>query len=112
MLALTFWEWAEARIRAAKGEEEEEERHWSDNLAADEDDVDDEEYEDEDGEPVLVAPSRKRQIIRKAEKRKESRRERREAQPVLPVFSAGDYELPPLNLLSKTQYGPARRYFR
>ena len=52
-------------------------------------------------EKPLVAPARKRQIIRKETKNKESRRERREAQPVLPVFSAGDYELPPLNLLAK-----------
>ena len=58
--------------------------------------------EDEDAdERPLVAPARKRQIIRKETKRKESRRERREAQPVLPVFSSGDYELPPLNLLAK-----------
>ncbi len=49
----------------------------------------------------LIAPARKRQIIRKETKRKESRRERREAQPVLPVFSSSDYELPPLNLLAK-----------
>ncbi|PQA88235.1 FtsK/SpoIIIE family DNA translocase [Hyphococcus luteus] len=57
---------------------------------------------DEDGEPVLAAPARKRKIIReKAKKKKESRRERREAQPSLPVFSAEDYELPPLNLLAK-----------
>ncbi|MHA7873655.1 MAG: DNA translocase FtsK 4TM domain-containing protein, partial [Hyphococcus sp.] len=49
---------------------------------------------DESGEPVLAAPARKRKIIRKKTKDRESRRERREAQPVLPVFSAGDYELP------------------
>jgi len=64
-----------------------------------------EEYEDEeldeDGEPVLSAPSRKRKIIRKNARSRESKRERREVQPVLPVFSAGDYELPPLNLLAK-----------
>ncbi|MEO1135988.1 MAG: DNA translocase FtsK, partial [Pseudomonadota bacterium] len=58
---------------------------------------------DENGEPVLAAParSRKRKIIRKKAKSAESRRERREAQPSLPVFSADDYELPPLNLLAK-----------
>lgn len=56
---------------------------------------------DENGEPVLTAPARKRNIIRKKTKRKESRRERREVQPVLPVFSAEDYELPPLHLLTK-----------
>ncbi len=57
------------------------------------------EYEDED--TVLAAPRRKRRIIRKDLKASDSRRERREAQPVLPVFSAGTYELPPLNLLAK-----------
>ena len=65
---------------------------------------DSEEVEDDadaTDEKPLVAPARKRQIIRKETKNKESRRERREAQPVLPVFSAGDYELPPLNLLAK-----------
>ena len=72
--------------------------------AADDADADVYEIDDEAGEkePALVASKRKRQIIRKETKRKESRRERREAQPALPVFSAGDdYELPPLNLLSK-----------
>ena len=59
---------------------------------------------DDEGEPVLAAPSRKRQIIRKKMKSRESKRERREAQPVLPVFSAGDYELPPLNLLAKPHH--------
>lgn len=56
---------------------------------------------DENGEPVLIAPARQRKIIRKKAKSSESRRERREAQPSLPVFSADDYELPPLNLLAK-----------
>ena len=55
----------------------------------------------ETDEPVLATPSRKRKIIRKKLKSTDSRRERREAQPVLPVFSAGTYELPPLNLLAK-----------
>ncbi len=68
-------------------------------------DEEDDEYEydevDEDGEAVLAAPARKRKIIRKHGKSRESKRERREAQPVLPVFTAGDYELPPLNLLAK-----------
>jgi len=61
---------------------------------------------DENGEPLLTAPKRsererKRNIIRKKAKKAESRRERREAQPTLPVFSADNYELPPLNLLAK-----------
>lgn len=59
---------------------------------------------DEDGEPLLAAPARagrKRNIIRKHGKKRESRRERREIQPSLPVFSADNYELPPLNLLAK-----------
>ena len=85
------------------------ERFDRDGAAEDAIDADDElesEYEDEeddgdDEERPLAAPARKRQIIRKETKRKDSRRERREAQPVLPVFSAGDYELPPLNLLAK-----------
>jgi DNA segregation ATPase FtsK/SpoIIIE, S-DNA-T family len=73
---------------------------------AEEDDEEGEyEYEEgdeyEEDEPELVAPERKRKIIRKKTKLRESKRERREAQPVLPVFSAGDYELPPLNLLAK-----------
>ena len=62
----------------------------------------DAEYEsEEDKEPVLAAPRRSRRIIRKSLKSSDSRRERREAQPLLPVFSAGTYELPPLNLLAK-----------
>ena len=74
-----------------------------------EDDLEDDEelgslYEEDEDESVLVAPSRKRKIIRKKEKSKESKRERRESQPVLPVFSAGDYELPPLNLLAKPHH--------
>lgn len=55
----------------------------------------------EDDEPELAAPLRKRKIIRKKMKQKSSGRERRESQPTLPVFSAGDYELPPLGLLAK-----------
>jgi len=80
---------------------------------SDDDEEDDEDYEhdnEEEGSDVedgtgfeseLVAPSRKRKIIRKKLNSREGKRERREKQPVLPVFSAGDYELPPLNLLSK-----------
>ncbi len=73
------------------------------------DDLEDEEelgslYEEDEDEPELGAPSRKRKIIRKKQKSTESKRERRESQPVLPVFSAGDYELPPLNLLAKPHH--------
>ncbi|MEO1253096.1 MAG: DNA translocase FtsK 4TM domain-containing protein, partial [Pseudomonadota bacterium] len=65
------------------------------------DDEDVDAFDEEDaGEPVLRAPSRKRKIIRSQTKTKKGNRERREAQPVLPVFS-GDYELPALNLLAK-----------
>lgn len=84
--------------------EEDDEEEWEDEDA-EEGDLETE-Y-DEDGEPILAAPqrqasaSKKRKIIRKKTKRAESKRERREAQPTLPVFSANDYELPPLNLLSK-----------
>ena len=56
-----------------------------------------------DSEPVLAAPARKRKIIRKDTKSKQSKRERKEAEPVLPVFSADDYELPALGLLAKPQ---------
>ena len=65
----------------------------------------DEDYDSEAAEAEhddeLVAPIRKRNIIRKSRTRKSSRREAREMQPELPVFSPGSYELPPLNLLSK-----------
>ncbi len=78
-------------------------------FSEEEEDDEDEEYDDEDSdaedgtafEPELTAPSGKRKIIRKKLNAREGKRERREKQPVLPVFSAGDYELPPLNLLSK-----------
>jgi S-DNA-T family DNA segregation ATPase FtsK/SpoIIIE len=71
--------------------------------AADEADADDEEIGevDENGEPPLVAPSRKRAIIRKDEPRKTGKREAREAQHELPVFKPGSYELPQLGLLGK-----------
>ncbi len=92
----SVYDWIAARFDRERAEEEAEF------------DDDDEAYDyaveedgEVDGERPLAAPARKRQIIRKETKRKESRRERREAQPVLPVFSAGDYELPPLNLLAK-----------
>ncbi|GJL90664.1 MAG: hypothetical protein DHS20C04_03230 [Hyphococcus sp.] len=85
---------------------------WRERLTGAETEDDEEEYEedgdldaeyDEDGEPILAAPARnrKRKIVRKRNKKKESRRETREAQPSFPVFSADDYELPPLGLLAK-----------
>jgi len=49
-----------------------------------------------------VSADRKRKIIRSEKKKRNSRREVREAQHHLPVFEPGSYELPPLNLLSKT----------
>jgi len=55
----------------------------------------------QDGDMALRAPVRRRKIIRKKTKLPASKRERREAQPMLPVFSAGSYELPPLHLLAK-----------
>jgi S-DNA-T family DNA segregation ATPase FtsK/SpoIIIE len=69
----------------------------------------DEDYLDEDGEPALVASKRgrKRKIIRKHATRRSGKREAREAQHELPVFSPGDYELPPLNLLAKPE--PSKR---
>lgn len=90
---------------------------------AEEDEYEYEEYEEdydedalegeEEEEPALAAPARekepsarrKRQIIRKKNRTEQSKRERREVQPALPVFSAGDYELPPLNLLAKPKPG-------
>ncbi|MFQ5562062.1 MAG: DNA translocase FtsK 4TM domain-containing protein [Parvularculaceae bacterium] len=53
------------------------------------------------GEPPLVAPARRRNIIRKKTAKRAGKRERREAQPELPVFEPGTYELPPLHLLAK-----------
>ena len=62
-----------------------------------------------DGEPVLVAPrrdkKRRRKIIRKNAARQPGRREVREAQHELPVFTPGSYEFPPLNLLGKPEQG-------
>ena len=78
-------------------EEEYEEEYEADEAEAF---VDEEEYEEDD------APSRKRQIIReKPAKKKESKREVRERQPDLPVFSPSSYQLPPLNLLAKRKPG-------
>ena len=70
----------------------------------------DEEYDeevgdlDEDEEPELTAEPKRRNIIRKKLKKKASRREARELQPELPVFSSGSYEFPPLNLLAKPRH--------
>jgi S-DNA-T family DNA segregation ATPase FtsK/SpoIIIE len=73
-----------------------------DDSDANYDDEDHSEDADEDGEPPLVAPARKRNIIREEEKKKKpGRREAREAQPELPVFKPGSYELPALGLLAK-----------
>ncbi|MCB2097147.1 MAG: DNA translocase FtsK 4TM domain-containing protein [Parvularculaceae bacterium] len=58
---------------------------------------------DEDEEPPLVAAPRKRNIIRKNETKKPGKREAREAQPELPVFRPGSYELPALSLLGKPE---------
>jgi S-DNA-T family DNA segregation ATPase FtsK/SpoIIIE len=71
-----------------------------------EDNVSEDEDVEEEGdgsmdEPPLVAPSRKRAIIRKDEARKTGKREAREAQQELPVFKPGSYELPALGLLGK-----------
>ena len=88
-------EFIEARLEARQEEAEDD---GDETVIGDLEGFDD---EDEEGEPVLAAPSRRRNIIRKKNQQRKSKREKREAQPVLPVFSAGDYELPPLNLLSK-----------
>ncbi|MEQ1929731.1 MAG: DNA translocase FtsK 4TM domain-containing protein [Parvularculaceae bacterium] len=58
---------------------------------------------EEDTEPPLVAPLKKRQIIRRKSANGRGAREHREAQAELPVFEPGSYEFPPLNLLAKPQ---------
>lgn len=69
---------------------------------AEDDDEEAFEQEDDSAENDDVMAARgKRRIIRKEDKRKQGRREAREAQRQLPVFDAGEYELPPLNLLAK-----------
>ncbi|MFZ5618400.1 MAG: DNA translocase FtsK 4TM domain-containing protein [Pseudomonadota bacterium] len=73
----------------------------SGDLETNEDDPDTNDVEDETGEPSLVAPARRRNIIRKEEVKKPGKREAREAQPELPVFKPGSYELPALALLGK-----------
>ena len=87
------------------------------DAAADNGDLD-EDYEDydasedefdEDAEPPLVATPRKRNIIRKTEGRKEGKREAREAQPELPVFKPGSYELPALSPAVRCIHGTHRQ---
>jgi len=91
------------RLTGAKAEDDEDEYEDGEEYEEDSDGDIETEY-DEDGEPILAAPSRKssggrkRKIVRKRNKKKESRRESREAQP---TFSADNYELPPLSLLAK-----------
>jgi S-DNA-T family DNA segregation ATPase FtsK/SpoIIIE len=58
------------------------------------------------GEPPLVAPSRKRQIIRRKTAGAAGRREVAGAQAELPVFAPGTYEFPPLALLARPQGRP------
>ncbi len=70
-------------------------------------DASDDEFDDE-AEPPLVAASKKRNIIRKSEEKKTGRRETREAQPELPVFKPGSYELPALSLLAKPEARKAK----
>jgi S-DNA-T family DNA segregation ATPase FtsK/SpoIIIE len=81
-------------------EEEEGEEDYEDEEEDDEDDEEWEEEEEEDADETVSAHG-KRRIIRKQEKRKQGAREAREAQRKLPVFDAGEYELPPLNLLAR-----------
>jgi S-DNA-T family DNA segregation ATPase FtsK/SpoIIIE len=59
--------------------------------------------EDDYGKASAAAPAaaKRRTIIREVEERRPSRREAKEAQPELPVFKPGSYELPPLSLLAK-----------
>ena len=93
-----------ARFGALRGRKEDEAAQEEGADAHEEGEAFEEEAEDEAPEEIAA---RKRRIIRKKNKAAQSKRERRETQPVLPVFSAGDYELPPLNLLAKAN--PARR---
>ncbi|MEK7265277.1 MAG: DNA translocase FtsK 4TM domain-containing protein [Pseudomonadota bacterium] len=76
----------------------------------DEDYVDEDDSEDEfeDEEEPLAAGPKKRNIIRKTEEKKAGKRESREAQPELPVFRPGSYELPALSLLGKPETRKAR----
>jgi S-DNA-T family DNA segregation ATPase FtsK/SpoIIIE len=67
-----------------------------------------EDEDDEDAEPPLVATPKKRNIIRKNDEKKAGKREAREAQPELPVFKPGSYELPALGLLAKPEARKAR----
>ena len=105
---IDIYEWVTARLDAINSSREDEDTGDYDEEEGDEEyeyeEDEDGEEDDEDEEPELVAPARKRKIIRKKTKHNESRRERREKQPVLPVFSSGDYELPPLNLLAKPNH--------
>ncbi|MEM8772270.1 MAG: DNA translocase FtsK 4TM domain-containing protein [Pseudomonadota bacterium] len=97
--------WRESVAARLDRDHESDSEEWEEEECED----DDVEYEDDEeenaDEPVLTATRRK--IIRKKNKTRESGRERQESQPKLPVFSASDYELPPLNLLAKPN--PARR---
>ncbi|MEZ5914979.1 MAG: DNA translocase FtsK 4TM domain-containing protein [Parvularculaceae bacterium] len=77
------------------------------DLDADYEDYDANEDEDE-FEPALVAAPRKRNIIRKTETKRPGKREAREAQPELPVFRPGSYELPALGLLGRPEVRKAR----
>ena len=100
-------DYVQSHIEALRGEDVEEDIG---DLSKSEEAFEEEYLEDDEEdyeEPPLVAEPR-RKIIRKHGKKKASKREAREMQPELPVFSASDYELPPLNLLGKPKAkGPA-----
>ncbi len=86
---------------ALEGEEEYEEEYEYEEVA--EEAAPDTFFEEEVDEQES---STKRKIIReKPGKKKESKREARERQPELPVFTPGSYQLPPLNLLAKPKPG-------
>ena len=105
-LASTIGEAIAARFDAMSREDVAAEK--TGDLDEDYVDEDDSEDEFEDEEEPLAAGPKKRNIIRKTEERKSGKRESREAQPELPVFRPGTYELPALSLLGKPETRKAR----
>ncbi|NWG71617.1 MAG: DNA translocase FtsK 4TM domain-containing protein [Parvularculaceae bacterium] len=101
--------WAAERIEALRRPRETGELRDGDLNAAENPAGEDEAGDSDEAEvePPLVAPARKRQIIRRKASDSRGGRERRELQAELPVFEPGTYEFPPLNLLAKPQ-GKAR----
>jgi len=93
--------------------EEEEEVEYEDEAVAEDEEYEEDGDEEEDEDRLVADPSLrtdgrtgvsdavKRKIIRNQKKNAKSKREAAEVQPEFPVFDAGNYRLPPLNLLAK-----------